>query len=145
MIACRVHHTKTALMLLCFGADHTHQNEFLETAFDLAIAVDPEREKEFALNFDRELGNEFGSHSTYGAAASSMEQMYLKPRMGVTRMGGFFTQDNIVEESNVGATQTPSAVRRKKRRYNTRRTSGAQDPRKTAITQNLKTVTKAMT
>ena len=116
MIACRVHHTKIALMLLCFGADHTHQNEFLETAFDLAIAVDPEREKEFALNFDRELGNEFGSHSTYGAAASSMEQMYLKPRMGVTRMGDFPTQDYIVEESNVGATQTPSAVRRKKRR-----------------------------
>ena len=68
MITCRVHHTKTALMLLCFGADHTHQNEFLETAFDLAIAVDPEREKEFALNFDRELGNEFGSYSTYGAS-----------------------------------------------------------------------------
>ena len=110
MITCRVHHTKTALMLLCFGADHTHQNEFLETAFDLAIAVDPEREKEFALNFDRELGNEFGSHSTYGAAASSMEQMYLKPRMGVTMMGDFPTQDSIVEESNVGATQTPSAV-----------------------------------
>ena len=65
MITCRVHHTKTALMLLCFGADHTHQNEFLETAFDLAIAVDPEREKEFALNFDRELGNEFGSNGRH--------------------------------------------------------------------------------
>ena len=49
MIACRVHHTKTALMLLCFGADHTHRNEFLETAFDLAIAVDPERQEKKSL------------------------------------------------------------------------------------------------
>jgi hypothetical protein len=36
-------------MLLCFGADYTHQNEVLETVFDLAIAVDPERQEKKSL------------------------------------------------------------------------------------------------
>ena len=80
-------------VLLCFGADHTHRNEFLETAFDLAIAVDPERQEKKSLRL-----------ILIGSWAMSL------------------------------ALTLPMVLR----------TSGAQDPRKTAITQNLKTMTKAM-